>query len=291
VARANQRGDARASRLKIFGAIGLVGLVLIGVGVWWMLFRDTSAASVDSAEAEAARAETVAAAAQAQADDQAEAVDQDVEYDDEADTSTAQPDAAASAGNAVAGTWAVDTSFGTFGDACLEGACGASFVGFRINEELAGIGAKTVVGRTPAVSGQMQLEGTQIVATEIVADMTQMLTDDPGRTGALKSASGGLDTNNFPEARFTLTQPIELGAAPVEGASVDVQAVGDLTVHGVTREVTIPLTAELQPGVIVVIGSLVDIQLSDFEIPKPTSVVVLSVEEIATMELQLFLTR
>lgn len=288
--------DARSSRLKIFGAIGLIGVVLIGVGLWWLMFRDTSAASVDSAEAEAARAEAIAEAVTGDGDatsattDEAGA-DADDAYNDEPDSNAAQPDAAASAGNAVAGVWTVDTSIGTFGDACLEQACGTSFVGFRINEELAGFGAKTVVGRTPGVSGQLQIEGTQIIATDIVADMTQMLTDDPGRTGALKSASGGLDTSNFPEARFTLTQPIELGSPPVEGASVAAEAVGDLTVHGVTRQVTIPLTAELQPGVVVVVGSLVDIQLADFEIPKPTSVVVLSVEEVATMELQLFFTR
>ena len=55
----------------------------------------------------------------------------------------------------VAGTWVVDTSTGEFD---FESATG-TFVGFRIQEELAGIGSTTAVGRTGEVTGSITIEG------------------------------------------------------------------------------------------------------------------------------------
>ena len=66
---------------------------------------------------------------------------------------------------------------------------------------------------------------------------------------------------------------------------------GNLSLHGVTNEVVIPLTAEVQAGVIIVFGNLEGILLADYGIPKPTAVVVVSVEDNATLELQLFFSR
>ena len=137
----------------------------------------------------------------------------------------------------------------------------------------------------------MELVGTQVIGAEFVVNMTTLITDNDSRTGALRGPNGGLETQTFPEARFELTQPIELGSVPAEGASVQVQAVGNLTVHGVTNEVTIPLTAEVQAGVISVFGNLEGMLLADYDIPKPRAAVVVSVEDNATMELQLFFRR
>lgn len=289
--------QARTNRTRNLALIGLLGLIAVGFLAWWFIFRDTSAASVDSVAAAEAREQAIAEAAgdtssgdaEAPADDATESSTEDGGSSSAVDSG--QADSATSAGSPIEGLWAVDSSIGTFDEACLDLACSAGFVGFRINEELVGFGAKTVVGRTPNVTGTMQITGSQITSVEIVADMTAIETDDSGRTSALKSAAGGLETNTFPEASFVLAEPIELGSVPVEGAAVTVNAVGDLTVHGVTNRVTIPLTAEMQAGLVVVFGSLVDMQLADYDIPKPTSVVVLSVEEIATMELQLFFSR
>lgn len=266
--------NAGGNRLRTLGIVGVLGLIAIGVLIWFVLFRDTAPASVDSVEAAEAREEAIAEAAAP-----------------DADIASAQPDSAASVGSPADGVWTVDTTIGVFDDDCLEVACSSTFVGFRIKEELVSFGAKTVVGRTPGVTGSITVDGAQITEATFVADMSAIITDDTGRTSALKSAAGGLETATFPEATFVLAEPIDLGEPPVEGASVQANAVGDLTVHGTTQRVTIPLTAELQAGLVVIFGSLVDMQLSDYGIPKPTSVVVLSVEEVATMELQIFLSQ
>ena len=294
-------------RTKLIGGIGVAGLVVVAIAIYFLFFRDSAPVSVDSVAAAEARQEAIAAATGSEGGENtgdastetSEATAPDAYDPDEASASdegetelaTGQPDANASVGSGTDGVWTIDTSIGTFDASCLTDVCGASFAGFRINEELANFGAKTVVGRTPGVSGSMEIVDTQVIGAEFLVDMTGLITDNENRTRALSRANGGIETEKFPEARFELTQPIELGAIPAEGASINVEAVGNLTVHGVTNEVTIPLTAELQAGVIIVFGNLEGMLLADYGIPKPSAAVVVSVEDNATMELQLFFRR
>ena len=63
-------------------------------------------------------------------------------------------------------------------------------------------------------------------------------------------------------------------------------AIGDLTIHGVTRRVAIDLQGQLTNGLVVVVGSL-EIQFADYDIDTPSSGLVLSVEDHGIMELQL----
>ncbi len=182
----------------------------------------------------------------------------------------------------IEGTWTVDTSIGSFSDFT------DSFVGYRVQEVLGSIGANTAVGRTPAVSGTMTISGTTVTATEITADLTQLASDDQRRDGQLRRQ--GIETSQFPNATFKLTTPIELGSVPADGTAVKVTATGDLTLHGVTKSVQIAMAAKLSGGTIVVTGSL-PIAFADYNITKPNSFAVLSIEDTGTMELQLFFTK
>jgi polyisoprenoid-binding protein YceI len=277
---------------RLFGGIVGGGLVVALIVGYVVFFSGNTPVEVDSVEAAEARQEAIAeATGGANGGVQSDEADEAEEDESSAALDTGQPDSNASVGSTTNGLWMVDTSIGTFGADCLTDVCGSSFVGFRIDEELANFGAKTVVGRTPGVSGSMELVGTQVIGAEFVVDMTGLITDNDSRTGALRGPNGGIETDAFPEARFELTQSIELGSVPAEGASIDVWATGNLSLHGVTNEVVIPLTAEVQAGVIIVFGNLEGILLADYGIPKPTAVVVVSVEDNATLELQLFFSR
>jgi len=280
------------NKKRLFGGIGLIGLLVAALLVYVLFFRDSAPEAVNSVEADAARQEALADATSGEADATDDALDEgEIADDGEDELDSGQPDSAASVGAATDGVWSVDPTIGVFDEGCLTDVCGSNFVGFRINEELANFGAKTVVGRTDQVSGSMELSGTQLIGAEFVVDMTTLVTDNDTRTAALRRENGGLETNSFPEAVFELTEIVELGELPAEGASVTFTANGNLTVRGVTNPVSISLTAESQAGVIIVFGSLPDMVLADYGIPKPTAIVVVSVEEIATMELQLFLSR
>ncbi len=150
-------------RTKLIVGSGAVGLVVVALAIFFLFFRDSAPVSVDSVEAAEARQEAIAAAAAGGGDATADAAQPtaavesaDGAYaDDEGETEldSGQPDSNASVGAATDGVWSIDTSIGTFDATCLTDVCGSSFAGFRINEELANFGAKTVVGRTPGVSG------------------------------------------------------------------------------------------------------------------------------------------
>lgn len=253
------RGGGSKTRSAAIAAVTLA-VLLVAIGAWYFLIREVAPAEVDSVEAAAARSEAAA----------------------EADAG------AASSLDGIDGTWAVDTSIGRFGEECLTGVCSSTFAGFRIDEVLSGIGDKTVVGRTPGVAGRIIIDGTVVGGGEFVVDMTGLITDSGARTGALRSQA--IETEAFPTAGFRLTSPVDLGRVPADGEQVSLTVAGDLTVHGVTQAVEIPLTAELQNGVIVVFGQL-ELTLSDYDIDAPSAPIVVSVEDTAVLELQLFLTR
>ena len=183
----------------------------------------------------------------------------------------------------VSGTWTVDTSIGEFN---YEESTG-TFVGFRVEEELQGLGSVTAVGRTPTVSGTLAIDGTTVTAVSIEADMSAITTNDGRRDDKVWRA---LETDTFPTGTFVLTEPIELGDIATTGVAVTVEAVGELTIHGVTLPVTFPLTAQLVGDTIVVVGQ-VDVVFADYGVELPTAPIVLSLDDNGIIELQLFFTR
>ena len=139
---------------------------------------------------------------------------------------------------AIAGAWTVDTSIGEFS---YEDSTG-TFVGFRVAEELSGVGSTTAVGRTPTVTGRLEVEGTTVIAVAIEAELAAITTNDSRRDDRVQDA---LETGEFPTARFQLTEPIDLGDDAAAGGAVSVEATGTLTIHGITKTVTMPLDAQL----------------------------------------------
>jgi len=129
------------------------------------------------------------------------------------------------------------------------------------------------------------IEGTTVTAATIEADLAATTTNDSRRDDRVPSA---LDTATYPTATFVLTEPVELDADAAGGTSVTVDATGDLTVHGITRQVTIPLQAQLVDGTIVIVGST-EITFADYGVSVPEAPIVLSAEDTGTLELQLLL--
>jgi polyisoprenoid-binding protein YceI len=203
--------------------------------------------------------------------------------DPSADTgASATPAGGSSTTGGLDGTWNVDASIGSFSD------FSGSFVGYRVEEELANVGAATAVGRTPDVTGSLTLAGTQITAVEMSADLSTVQSDKSQRDGQLRRQA--LETDQFPTATFSLTQPIDLGSVPADGQEIQATATGDLTIHGVTKSVQIPVEARVTGDVVTVTGSI-DILFADYGMNRPTSFLVLSIADHGTMEFQLQFTR
>jgi polyisoprenoid-binding protein YceI len=161
---------------------------------------------------------------------------------------------------------------------------GESFVGYRVREQLAFLPAPNdAVGRSSAVEGSLEIGGLQIVSTTVTADLTQLQSDESRRDFAIRM--NGLQSDTYPTATFELTEPITFDRQPAEGKVVDVEATGNLTLHGVTREVTFPLQARWDGGQIAVVGSL-EIAFADYDIVPP-SLGPANVGDRGTIELQL----
>jgi polyisoprenoid-binding protein YceI len=165
------------------------------------------------------------------------------------------------------------------------------FAGYRVQEQFAGDTIEaTAVGRTPAVTGTLTVSGGQVTAVEVEADLTQLASDESQRDNAIRTR--GLETSTFPTATFTLTTPIDLPDDIVAGQQLELTATGDLTLHGVTRQVAFPLAAQWDGG-----GSIsaatpqgITILMADFDIEPPSTGFV-SVDDEGEIELQLVFTR
>ena len=161
---------------------------------------------------------------------------------------------------------------------------GESFVGYRIDEELANIGATTAVGRTGEITATLEFDGAAITAVEIVADLRTLRSDQSFRDGALRDR--GLESDTYPFATFRLTEPIPIDRLPVDEDTLAVTVAGTLDLHGVTNDVQIALAGQYVDGLVVVSGST-EIVLTDYAIEAPTGFRVLSIAEAGLMEFQI----
>ena len=256
---------SKRNKLIALAAGGAAVLIAGGTFVWYEFLRDDAPAEVSLAGA-------------------LETLDEN-EATPSSTGATAQPSAAATtatddttstdAASGLDGTWTVDSSLG-------------SFVGYRVGEELARIGVTTAVGRTTGVTGEIVVEGSTVQSATITADMTKLQSNSDQRDGQLRRQ--GIETNTYPTSTFELTQPVDLPEGLSDGQSFTATLTGNFTLHGVTREVSIPAEAQLSGDNLVVVGSI-EILLADYEIQKPSGASVISIEDTGIMELQLFLAR
>ncbi len=159
------------------------------------------------------------------------------------------------------------------------------FVGYRMDELFGGDTIKkTAVGRTSEVTGTLTVEGTTISDAEVTADLTGLTSDQGRRDNYLKA--NALQTDTFPDATFTLTEPIELDAVPAAGETVTTTATGDLTIHGVTNSVELTIEARWDGATLRVAGST-PIVLADYDIEAPNIGGFVAVDDNGEMELEL----
>jgi polyisoprenoid-binding protein YceI len=137
------------------------------------------------------------------------------------------------------------------------------FVGYRIRERLGPLPAPSdAVGRTDSVVGTATISGRQLTDLEIVVDMTSLRSDVDARDDLLRTQA--LETSRFQEARFTLSEPVDLPDAQI-GDVVSLRIAGELTLHGQTNPVVIELQARWDGPSIQVAGSA-PIRRADFDI-------------------------
>jgi polyisoprenoid-binding protein YceI len=161
-----------------------------------------------------------------------------------------------------------------------------SFVGYRVQEELAAVGVEsTATGRTSEVTGRFAIDGMTVKDVTVDANLLNLKSDREMRDNRIKTL--GLESEKFPQSKFVLTEPIDFKSVPDVGETVRATAKGDFTLHGVTRPVSIPLEGRWDGRDIQVVGSL-DVRFADYQIDPPNIGGFVSVKDQGVMEFQIF---
>ena len=165
-----------------------------------------------------------------------------------------------------------------------------SVAGYRVREKLLRLPASNdAVGRTSAISGAFRLSSDGNVlrvekGMRIDADLSKLESDDDRRDDHMRTMA--IETDLFPTATFLTTSDLVIPTDLAAGGRASLTVAGDLTVHGVTRPVSIPLQAQHAGGRIEVVGSL-SFPWDYFEMKQPNLSYV-TVEADPTLELQVF---
>jgi polyisoprenoid-binding protein YceI len=187
----------------------------------------------------------------------------------------------ATASTGLAGAWTVTN---------------ASVVRYRVKELFVGETAKhDAVAQTSSVTGTMTVSGDssgyQASGITVAADLSSLHSIDTvaGRNVSQRDGivSRQLDVQQFPTAKFAATSA--LVPVSVTSGKADITVPGTLTIHGVTKNVTVTGQAQVVGDKIEVAGS-VAINMADYGV-SPPQVPFTAVDPTATIEFDLFLTK
>jgi len=112
-----------------------------------------------------------------------------------------------------------------------------SAAGFRVRESVLGFSNDTV-GRTTAVTGTMVIADHHVTDAGFRVDLTAIMVN--GKTQAQFARS--LATQADPDATITLVRPVTLNPAFASGTTISVTVRARLTMHGVSRVITFPVS-------------------------------------------------
>jgi len=160
-----------------------------------------------------------------------------------------------------------------------------SFVGYRVDEVLTTLGEFTAVGRTSNIEAALEFDGTKVLSVAMIADLTSLKSDSKYRDRALRSQA--IETDIFPQAEFKLVDAIRITEDYKSGISQIYEVTGQLTLHGVSREIVITVAGALVDEVLVIVGSY-PILFADYDIEQPSSRSVVSIDDNGILEFQLF---
>ncbi len=166
-----------------------------------------------------------------------------------------------------------------------------SAAGYRVRELFVGGLAKTdAVGRSEAVTGTVVLgrsgSALQVLSVNAAVDMAKLVSDESRRDSRMRST--GIETDKFPTATFVSSTAVTLDADSEAAKPVKATVPGKLTLHGVTRDVQIPVDAQLRSGTLEIVGRLA-INMKDYAIEPPEIADFVKADDDGSLEFKLVL--
>jgi polyisoprenoid-binding protein YceI len=162
-----------------------------------------------------------------------------------------------------------------------------SAAGYRVQEVLLGQSA-TAVGRTNKIWGSLTIDGSTVTKGTFTVNMASVVSDQSQRNAHFDGSI--MDVNQYPTATLTVSSSIDLGTIPGSGVVRQFNAVGDLDMHGVTRSVSFPVSAERVGAEIDVLAD-VSIPFSEWNIANPSIGGFVTTANSGTLEVLLHLTQ
>jgi polyisoprenoid-binding protein YceI len=156
---------------------------------------------------------------------------------------------------------------------------------YVVEEELAGFGANTAIGRTNAFIGQIVLDehGMPASCSRFDVDMRTLQSDESRRDNFLRGNT--LQSDQYPVATFVLR-----AVEGLEGAlTAEVQAftlIGDLVFREQTQLVAWEATAALDGGQLMG-TAFTEFDMTDFDIEKPIVGSVVSIDDTVRLEVDI----
>ncbi|HEX3509144.1 MAG TPA: YceI family protein [Candidatus Dormibacteraeota bacterium] len=193
---------------------------------------------------------------------------------------TTSPVTTPTAAASLTGSWTVATG---------------SVAGYRIKELFVGQASKhEAVARTSTITGGLTVRadssGYVVSSLTFTADLTSLHSVDSvaGRDVTQRDGvvSRQLDVQQFSTATFTTTSATVPGA--ISSSIVDLTVTGKLTIHGVTRDVTVKAKAQIAGSKAEIAGST-SIAMTDYGVSPPFAPFV-TVDPTLLIEFDIFLT-
>lgn len=164
---------------------------------------------------------------------------------------------------------------------------------YKVTEQLAGINFPSdAVGTTEAITGAIVVnpDGSIGAGSKITVDLKTLTSDQSMRDNYIQRNT--LQTDKFPTLEIVPKKTVGLPSPLPAGsqAQVGFQIIGDMTLHGVTKEVTWNVVAVLGTGQI---GgrATTTIDFAMFSMTKPSLARLMSVEDKIHLEIEFRCTR
>jgi len=184
-----------------------------------------------------------------------------------------------------------DAEFVHSGEALRLEILGGSTVRYLVGEQLARRDLPNdAIGVTGQVEGLIVLDGSGAIDqenSEIVVMLESLESDEPRRDNYLRTRTS-IGSPEFPKAVFIPQEVSGLDWPIGEGDRLIFDMVGQMTIRGVTNPMTWSVEAFLDQGVITG-QAKTSIYFSDYQIPKPTLLFILSMDDEIRLEADLLM--
>jgi polyisoprenoid-binding protein YceI len=113
----------------------------------------------------------------------------------------------------------------------------------------------------------MAIAGAVVTSADFSVDIASITSDQSRRDGKFRGEI--MNATEFPNATFTLTAPIDLGAIPADRVEVSAKATGELTLRGEKRVVSFDLKAR-RNGANIEVNGTIPVKFADYKIDNPS---------------------